>query len=87
MSFKQFYGFENTPFSKEIPTSGLFLTDEQEEIISRLTYVSENKMFAIVTGECGTGKTTILRKLKDSLDVKKFDFLYITDSKLTPRHF
>ncbi|MDR0696045.1 MAG: AAA family ATPase [Christensenellaceae bacterium] len=84
---KEYYGFKKTPFNKYIPTSKLFLAESQEETLMRLNYVVNNKLFAIVTGECGTGKTTVLRKLKASLDGKKYDFLYVTDSKLTPRHF
>jgi type II secretory pathway predicted ATPase ExeA len=82
-----FYNLEKTPFVKNIPTDKLFAMDNQEEALNRLEHVANNKQFATLTGEVGTGKTTVLRKLKDSLDEKKYDFLYITDSKLTPRHF
>jgi type II secretory pathway predicted ATPase ExeA len=83
----KFFGFINTPFFKGMPSSCLFLSDGQDETLSRLAYITENNMFGVITGECGTGKSTILRKLKDSLDEKKYEFLYVTDSKLTPRHF
>jgi type II secretory pathway predicted ATPase ExeA len=83
----KFYQFNKIPFIKGIPTTQLFMAEAQEEALMRLKYIVNNKMFATVTGDCGTGKTTVLRKLRDSLDEKIFDFLYITDSKLTPRHF
>ena len=85
--FNDYYKFNNTPFSKNMPSSHLYLADAQEEALSRLTYVAENKLFGIITGECGTGKTSVIRKLKDSLDTNKFDFLYIAESKLTPKEF
>jgi len=47
----------------------------------------ERQLFAVLTGDCGTGKTTIIRSFKDSLDKDKYKFLYVSDSKLTPRNF
>ncbi len=41
----------------------------------------------MVTGDCGTGKTTTIRLFKESLDPAMFIVMYIADSKLTPRHF
>ncbi len=85
--FKAFYECEKTPFTREIPTNWLYPSGMLEETLSRLKYAAFNQLFAVLTGDCGTGKTTIVRKLKDSLDDSKFIILYITDSKLTPRHF
>jgi type II secretory pathway predicted ATPase ExeA len=85
--FNDYYGFANTPFCKGLSSSRSFLADTQEEALSRLKYVAENRLFGIVTGECGTGKTSVIRRLNESLDAKKYDFLYVADSKLTPRHF
>jgi len=41
----------------------------------------------VLTGDCGSGKTTIIRKLKENLEQSKYQLLYLADSKLTPRHF
>src|SRR5690606_29924899 len=48
---------------------------------------AERQWFAVVTGDCGTGKTTTIRRFADELDPAKFKVLYLSDSKLTPRHF
>lgn len=85
--FEAFYECIKTPFSREIPTTELYPSGIQEETLGRLRFTAENQLFAVLTGDCGTGKTTMLRKLKDSLDDNKYIFLYLTDSKLTPRHF
>jgi type II secretory pathway predicted ATPase ExeA len=87
MMHNEYYGLTKTPFSKDIQTSNLFEADCQNEALLRLMYVAEHQQFAVMTGDCGTGKTTILRKYRDSLDDKKYQFLYLADSKLTPRHF
>lgn len=85
--FEEFYGLVNTPFSRDIPTSELYNSSMLEETLGRLDYAAKRQLFAVVTGECGTGKTTIIRRFKDTLDPAKFMTMYLADSKLTPRHF
>ena len=85
--YKAFYGFRAAPFSRGIPSSQLFLPPELTEVLSRMEYVSQNQLFAVLTGDSGTGKTTILRRLADTLELSKYRILYISDSKLTPRTF
>jgi type II secretory pathway predicted ATPase ExeA len=87
MMHNEYYGLTKNPFSKNIQSSSLFEADCQQEALLRLMYVAEHQQFAVMTGDCGTGKTTILRKYKDLLDDKKYQFLYLADSKLTPKHF
>ncbi len=84
---EEFYGLENTPFSRDIPTDYLYLPVMTEEVLGRLEHAAKRQMFAMVTGDCGTGKTTVIRRLKETLDPSKFMLMYLADSKLTPRHF
>jgi len=85
--YEGFYGFHATPFTRGIPSGSLFLPPELSEVVSRMEYVSQRHLFAVLTGDSGTGKTTILRCLSDTLDPRRFRILYISDSKLTPRSF
>lgn len=85
--FKSFYGLSRSPFSRDIPTSELYASVMLEETLGRLAYAAERQWFAVVTGDCGTGKTTTIRKFTEVLDPAKFKVLYLSDSKLTPRHF
>lgn len=85
--FEEFYEFAKTPFSRDIPTDELYGSVMLDETLGRLNYAAERQMFAVVTGECGTGKTTIIRKFKDNLDLQKYLIMYLADSKLTPRNF
>lgn len=85
--FEEFYVFSKTPFSRDIPTQELYDSLYMSELLGRLEYTAERQLFAVVTGECGTGKTTTIRKFKDVLDPQKFLVMYLSDSKLTPRHF
>lgn len=85
--FEKFYSLTNTPFSRDIPTDQLYPSNILEETLGRLEYAAERQLFAVVTGDCGTGKTTNIRRFKDILDPAKFMVMYLADSKLTPRHF
>ena len=85
--FEQFYDLSQTPFSRNIPTNELYQSIILEETLGRLKYAAERQLFAVVTGDCGTGKTTTIRKFNDSLDTSKYMVMYLSDSKLTPRHF
>ena len=85
--FLDFYRFQMIPFDRAIPTEPLFMTDRHEEILARITYAIERQWFVVLTGACGSGKSTLIRRLIRSLDPFRFRCLYLADSKLTPRHF
>ena len=85
--FEQFYEFEQTPFSRDIPVEHLYRVAGQEEVLSRLVYAAKMRWFAVLTGECGSGKSTIIRSLKETLDGRGYRCMYIADSSLSPRHF
>jgi len=85
--FEEFYELKATPFARGIPSSSLYMPPELNEVVHRLSYVADRQLFAVLTGDCGTGKTTILRRLKNVLDKNRYRVLYISDSKLTPRNF
>ncbi|WP_420795963.1 AAA family ATPase [Desulforamulus profundi] len=85
--FESFYGLSHTPFSRDIPTDQLYPSLMLEETLGRLEYAAQRQLFAVVTGDCGTGKTTTIRKFSEKLNPANFKVLYLSDSKLTPRHF
>lgn len=85
--FEQFYGLSRAPFSRDIPTQELYPSVMLEEALSRLEYAAHRQLFAVITGDCGTGKTTTVRRFKDTLNPAQFTVLYIAESNLTPRHF
>jgi len=84
---EDFYTLTHTPFTRDIPTLELYASVSMEEILGRLEHAAKRQLFAVITGDCGTGKTTIIRKLNDTLNPGEFMLLYLADSKLTPRHF
>jgi type II secretory pathway predicted ATPase ExeA len=85
--FEAFYSFSNTPFSRTIPSEKLYRGNDSDELIERLKYAAKRQLFAVLMGECGTGKTTTLRRFCDEIKDSKYLPLYLSDSKLTPSTF
>ncbi|MBP1933172.1 ExeA family protein [Ammoniphilus resinae] len=85
--YESFYGFSRTPFVRDIPAGEMYESVMLDETLGRLEYAAERQLFAVITGDCGTGKTTTIRRFTETLDQSKFKTLYLSDSKLTPRHF
>jgi general secretion pathway protein A len=64
-----FYGLREKPFSATPDPRFLFLTPSHREALAQLVYgVQESKGFSVLTGEVGTGKTTLLHALMRRLD-------------------
>lgn len=65
----QFYGFREKPFSVTPNPRFLFLSKHHREAFAHLLYGIDNHCgFIELTGEVGTGKTTVLRTLLEQLD-------------------
>jgi general secretion pathway protein A len=86
-TFEAFFGFTQTPFSRDIPVNQLLETAGCKELIGRLNYVARYRAFGVFTGDAGTGKTTAIRKFSQGLDSNSYRVLYLSDSALTPRNF
>src|SRR5882724_3498755 len=66
-----FYGLKEKPFNATPDPRFLYLTPGHREALAQLVYsVRENRGFLVLTGEVGTGKTTLLQALRQRLDGK-----------------
>jgi general secretion pathway protein A len=67
--YLKFYGLREAPFSPTPDPKFLFQSARHREALAQLVYgVRERKGFIVLTGEIGTGKTTLLRTLIERLD-------------------
>src|SRR3989338_3949178 len=69
--YESFFSLKQKPFSVTSNPSFLFLSQRHREALAHLTYgIRERVGFIEITGEIGTGKTTICRALLNQLDEK-----------------
>ena len=69
--YESFYALKQKPFSITSSPSFLFLSQRHREALAHLTYgIKERVGFIEITGEIGTGKTTVCRALLNQLDEK-----------------
>ncbi|HEU4428444.1 MAG TPA: AAA family ATPase [Myxococcota bacterium] len=67
--YTQFYGLREKPFTLSPDPKYLFLSDSHREALAHLLYgIEQGEGFIAVTGEVGTGKTTLCRTLLERLD-------------------
>lgn len=68
-----FFGFSEKPFTITPNPNFVFLSSIHREAFARLLYgVDSHAGFIALTGEVGTGKTTMLRTLLSQLDSEKY---------------
>jgi len=66
--YRNFFSLSDLPFSISPDPKYLFMSDRHREALSHLTYgLGEVGGFALLTGEVGTGKTTVSRCLMEQL--------------------
>ena len=66
--YKKFFGLNENPFNVNPDPRYLFLTPSAQEALACLTYgIETRKGFVLLTGEVGTGKTTLINKLLEWL--------------------
>ena len=67
--YKKFFGFRERPFKLVPNPAYLYLSRSHEEALAHLNYaLCQGDGFVEVTGEVGTGKTTLCRTFLDHLD-------------------
>ncbi len=67
--YEKFYKFKNKPFNMTPDSEFFFASSRHEEALNRLLVaISEKSGFAVITGEIGSGKTTVCRTLLSKLD-------------------
>jgi general secretion pathway protein A len=86
--YNAFFGFTQNPFNMSPDPSFLFRSPQHEEALASLMYgVQSRKGFIAITGEVGTGKTTMLECLRDFLSAQQIAFASLFNSRLTPEQF
>ncbi len=82
--YRAFYGLREKPFNLTPDPRFLYLSDKHKEAFAHLLYgIRSRSGFVMVTGEIGTGKTTICRNLLNQLD-EDTELAFIFNPMLSP---
>jgi len=86
--YKEFFGLRANPFNVNPDPRYLFLTRHTEEALVCLTYgIQSRKGFVLLTGEVGTGKTTLINKLLEWLRAQQVPTAFIFNSRMNVPQF
>jgi len=86
--YKEFFGLRANPFNVNPDPRYLYLTRHTEEALACLTYgIQSRKGFVLLTGEVGTGKTTLINKLLEWLRLQQVATAFIFNSRLDVPQF
>lgn len=81
--YKGFYGLKENPFNVSPDPRYLFLTQQVEETLSSLMYgIQTRKGIITLTGEVGTGKTTLVNRLLDWLHQRATKTAFLFNSRM-----
>jgi general secretion pathway protein A len=86
--YQSFYGLSELPFELTANPRYLFLTARQREALSNLQYgLLAAKSLTLLTGEAGTGKTTLIQSALDSDRCRHVRCVYVNNPVLTAGDF
>lgn len=71
-----YFGLKRMPFGKEIKTADLVSSFDLREALARLNHVKQYRGILCLTGEPGSGKTSIVRKWVEDLNPQSFLHCY-----------
>src|SRR5216117_369347 len=85
--YKSFYGLKESPFNVNPDPRYLFLTKPIEEALASLMYgIQTRKGFILLSGEVGTGKTTLINRVLDWLHQQTMRTAFIFNSRMNTTH-
>ena len=86
--YHSFFGLKESPFNVNPDPRYLFMTQHTLEALACLTYgIEAQKGFVLLSGEVGTGKTTLLNKLLEWLQEGGAATAFVFNPRLTVTQF
>src|SRR5512146_3036625 len=76
--YEQYYGFAEKPFSLTPDPKYLYRSESHGNAFELLQYaIARREGFVVITGDIGTGKTTLCRALLEKIDRNTFTALVL----------
>lgn len=83
--YRQFYALAAPVFDKALPPEKLYRGKAFTEALARLEYAVASREIMALVGEIGTGKTSVIRALRDKLADGRHTFAYVGNPTLKAR--
>jgi general secretion pathway protein A len=81
--YREYFGLKESPFSIAPDPGYLYMSDGHREALAHLVYgMTSDSGFVLLTGEVGTGKTTVCRCLLERIPVNS-DVAFVLNPKVT----
>lgn len=75
--YRKHFGLTRHPFAKDLAPEDLFVSAASKELEARLHHLLDLRGIGLVTGEVGSGKTTVCRKVATSLHSGLYRVFYV----------
>lgn len=86
--YKSFYKLQSSPFGTSPDPRFLYMMPHTREALACLEYgISARKGFTVLTGEVGTGKTTLLRRALSSFSNRRVSTAFVFNPRLDTLDF
>jgi len=86
--YKNFYKLQSSPFGTSPDPRFLYMMPHTREALACLEYgISARKGFTVLTGEVGTGKTTLLRRALSSFSSRRVSTAFVFNPRLDTLDF
>ena len=84
--YQRYFGLKEKPFRITPDPRFLYLSEKHAEALDHLTYgISQGEGFMVISGDVGTGKTTIIRSLLERMDDSRIKTAIILNPLLRDR--
>lgn len=81
--YKSFFKLQSSPFGTSPDPKFLYMMPHTREALACLEYgISARKGFTVLTGEVGTGKTTLLRRALSSFSTRRVSTAFVFNPRL-----
>src|SRR5215831_14859843 len=81
--YKSFFGMQACPFGSSPDPQFLYVMPQIRETLASLQYgIAARKGFAVMTGEVGTGKTTLLKTVLTRFDSDRVSSAFVFNPRL-----
>jgi general secretion pathway protein A len=86
--YKDFFALQRLPFNLTPDPAFLFLPPKHREALAGLTYaIQERKGFVVLSGDAGTGKTTLINSVLSRLPADRVESSMMLNPTVTPTEF